>query len=123
MEEVLDAGYVHLDAGTPKELYVWPYFFALPLDKLTPPQRVELFKIVTAGDFEDMKDFGDLHFLPRRHHAAGQWAFFVAGIELPRAATQAPRRTRPPCPWPGVDDLALPHHPSAAHDRCRPASR
>ena len=32
LEEVLNAGYVHLDAGTPEELYVWPYFFALPLD-------------------------------------------------------------------------------------------
>ena len=58
MEEVLNAGYVHVDAGTPQELYVWPYFFALPLDKLDAKQRVELFKIVTAGDYDDMKQFG-----------------------------------------------------------------
>ncbi|KAB2860309.1 MAG: hypothetical protein F9K43_23055, partial [Bauldia sp.] len=44
LEEVLEAGYVHLDAGTSEELYVWPYFFAVPLERLTPPQRVELFK-------------------------------------------------------------------------------
>ena len=37
LEEVLSAGYVHMDAGTPNEMYVWPYFFAVPLDKLTPP--------------------------------------------------------------------------------------
>ncbi|WP_287325596.1 hypothetical protein, partial [Mesorhizobium sp.] len=48
LEEVLSAGYVHVDVGTPQELYVWPYFFALPLDKLDARQRVELFKIVTA---------------------------------------------------------------------------
>ena len=30
LEEVLSAGYVHLDAGTASELYVWPYFFAHP---------------------------------------------------------------------------------------------
>ncbi|TGV96445.1 hypothetical protein EN788_56905, partial [Mesorhizobium sp. M2D.F.Ca.ET.145.01.1.1] len=58
LEEVLSAGYVRVDAGTPQELYVWPYFFALPLDKLDAKQRVELFKIVTAGDFDDMKQFG-----------------------------------------------------------------
>ena len=50
-------------------MYVWPYFFAVPLDRLTPRQRVELFKIVTAGDYEDMKTLRHLHLLPRRHHA------------------------------------------------------
>ncbi|TIR44957.1 MAG: hypothetical protein E5X28_15655, partial [Mesorhizobium sp.] len=58
LEEVLSAGYVHVDTGTPQELYVWPYFFALPLDKLDPRQRVELFKLVTASDYDDMKQFG-----------------------------------------------------------------
>ncbi|TIV68899.1 MAG: hypothetical protein E5V79_07750, partial [Mesorhizobium sp.] len=58
LEEVLSAGYVHVDTGTPQELYVWPYFFALPLDKLDARQRVELFKLVTASDYDDMKQFG-----------------------------------------------------------------
>jgi hypothetical protein len=79
MEEVLNAGYVHLDAGTPEELYVWPYFFALPLDKLDPKQRVELFKIVTASDFDDMKQFGAYIFYRVGITPAGQWVFFVAG--------------------------------------------
>ena len=79
LEEVLDAGYVHLDAGTPEELYVWPYFFALPLDKLDAKQRVELFKIVTAGDFDDMKQFGAYIFYRVGITPAGQWTFFVAG--------------------------------------------
>jgi hypothetical protein len=79
LEEVLDAGYVHLDAGTPQELYVWPYFFALPLDKLDAKQRVELFKIVTAGDFDDMKQFGAYIFYRVGITPTGQWTFFVAG--------------------------------------------
>ncbi|MER9939388.1 hypothetical protein [Mesorhizobium sp. M0088] len=79
LEEVLNAGYVHLDAGTPQELYVWPYFFALPLDKLDAKQRVELFKIVTAGDFNDMKQFGAYIFYRVGITPAGQWSFFVAG--------------------------------------------
>jgi hypothetical protein len=79
MEEVLSAGFVHLDAGTPNELYVWPYFFAIPLDKLDPRQRVELFKIVTAGDYEDMKQFGTYIFYRLGIDLEGNWAFFVAG--------------------------------------------
>ncbi|MEO9829135.1 MAG: hypothetical protein ABJG03_07150 [Nitratireductor sp.] len=77
--EVLDAGYVHLDAGTPNEIYVWPYFFSMPLDALTPPQRVELFEIVTAGDYEDMKNFGGYNFYRVGITPEGRWVFFVAG--------------------------------------------
>ncbi len=79
MEEVLSAGFVHLEAGTPSELYVWPYFFGIPLDKLDPRQRVELFKIVTAGDYEDMKTFGTYIFYRVGITPEGRWAFFVAG--------------------------------------------
>ncbi|WP_181179544.1 hypothetical protein [Mesorhizobium sp. B2-1-3A] len=79
LEEVLSAGYVHVDAETPQELYVWPYFFALPLDKLDAKQRVELFKIVTAGDFDDMKQFGAYIFYRVGITPAGEWTFFVAG--------------------------------------------
>jgi len=79
LEEVLSAGYVHLDAGTASDLYVWPYFFAIPLDRLTNPQRVELFKIVTAGDYEDMKAFGSYIFYRVGIDPEGRWAFFVAG--------------------------------------------
>ena len=71
MEEVLNAGFVHLEAGTPNEIYVWPYFFGIPLDKLDPRQKVELFKIVTAGDLRGHEGVRHLHLLPRRHHARG----------------------------------------------------
>ncbi len=79
LEEVLNAGYVHVDVGTPNELYVWPYFFAIPLDKLDPRQRVELFKIVTAGDYEDMKTYGAYIFYRVGITPDGHWSFFVAG--------------------------------------------
>ncbi|MEP9388904.1 hypothetical protein [Mesorhizobium sp. KR9-304] len=79
MEEVLNAGFVHLEAGTPNEIYVWPYFFGIPLDKLDSRQKVELFKIVTAGDLEDMKQFGTYIFYRVGITPDGHWAFFVAG--------------------------------------------
>lgn len=77
--EVLAAGYVQLDAGAPGEMYVWPYFFAVPLDSLDGRQRVELFKIVTAGDYEDMKNFGAYIFYRVGISPEGRWLFFVAG--------------------------------------------
>jgi len=79
LEEVLNAGYVHLDVGKPEELYVWPYFFAVPLERLDPRQRVELFKIVTAGDYEDMKSYGAYIFYRVGISPEGRWEFFVAG--------------------------------------------
>ncbi len=77
--EVFEAGYVRFDAGTQNELYVWPYFFALPLDELTPEQRVELFKLVTAGDYEEMRMFGAYIFFRAAITPQGRWLFFVAG--------------------------------------------
>ena len=79
LQDILEAGYVHLDKGTDRELYVWPYFFAYPLDKLTEPQMVELFRIVTYGDFQDMKDFGGYIFYRAGITPSGRWTFFVAG--------------------------------------------
>jgi hypothetical protein len=77
--EILDAGYVHLDVGTPQELYVWPYFFAIPLEKLDVKQKVELFKIVTSGDVDDMKSFGAYLFYRAGISPDGRWRFFLAG--------------------------------------------
>ena len=79
IEEVLSAGFVHMEQGTPNDLYVWPYFFAIPLDKLTPPQRVELFKIITAGDYDDMKNYGAYIFYRIGITPDGRWNFFLAG--------------------------------------------
>jgi hypothetical protein len=79
LEEVMSAGYVHMDAGTQNDMYVWPYFFAVPLNRLTAPQRVELFKIVTAGDYEDMKTYGTYIFYRVGITPDGRWSFFVAG--------------------------------------------
>ena len=77
--EVLESGFVHLDAGTDNEVYVWPYFFAVPLDALTPQQKVELFTILTSGDLEEMKSFGAYVFYRVGISPQGRWRFFVAG--------------------------------------------
>lgn len=77
--EVLEAGFVHLEPGTDGEMYVWPYFFAIPIEGLTGPQLVELFRLVTAGDYEDMKNYGAYIFYRTGISPEGRWLFFVAG--------------------------------------------
>ncbi len=77
--EVLNAGYVHVDVGTPDEVYLWPYFARYPIDKLSPPQLVELFKLVFAGDYEDMLSNGLYDYFRAGISPDGTWKFFNAG--------------------------------------------
>lgn len=79
LAEVMEENFVRLDAGTSQELYVWPYFFAYPLDQLDAPQRVRLFRLVTSGDYEGMLAFGGYNFYRAGITPEGHWAFFVAG--------------------------------------------
>lgn len=77
--EVLEAGYVHVDPGTPDEIYIWPYFARYPVDALTPPQLVELFKLVFSGDYEDMKAYGAYISYRVGIGPDGTWRFFLVG--------------------------------------------
>ena len=79
MLDLLEAKFVHTDVGTTEELYVWPYFVERQLEKLTPPERVDLFRIVTAGDYEDMKNFGAYNFYRIGISPEGRFVFFVSG--------------------------------------------
>lgn len=77
--EVLQMGFVHVEAGTENEMFVWPYFYAMPLEQLTPRQRVQLFTLLTYGDYEEMLSFGAYFFYRVGITPAGRWRFFVAG--------------------------------------------
>jgi hypothetical protein len=77
--EVLEAPFVHADKGTPQEMFVWPYFAQMPLNALTPEQKVELFKIVTGSDWKEMQEFGAYIFYRVGIAPNGSWQFFVAG--------------------------------------------
>lgn len=67
LTDVLEAPYARIKSGTPQETYLWPAHAALPLDKLEPAQLVEIYKIVTSSDFEEMK-------------GAGKYTFYTVGI-------------------------------------------
>jgi hypothetical protein len=77
--EILDMGFVHVDAGTPQDMYVWPYFAYVPLKELTSAQKVELFKVVTGSDYRAMQDFGAYIFYRLGIAPDGTWHFFVSG--------------------------------------------
>jgi hypothetical protein len=76
---ILETGFVHVDVGTPQEIYLWPYFARTPLDTLTPEQKVELFRIITGGDYKEMREFGAYSFYRLGIAPDGTWHFFVSG--------------------------------------------
>ncbi|GIK80090.1 MAG: hypothetical protein GHHEDOFH_00733 [Pseudorhodoplanes sp.] len=76
---ILEAPFVHVEKGTPQEVYVWPYFARMPLKALTPQQRVELFRIVTGADYKEMQDFGAYSFYRLGIGPDGTWHYFVSG--------------------------------------------
>lgn len=77
--EILESDFVLIDEGTDREVYVWPYFYAYPLEKLTAKQRVQLFRLMTYGDYQEMESFGAYIFYRLGITPQGRWRFFVAG--------------------------------------------
>jgi len=76
---ILEAPFVHVDQGTPQEMYVWPYFVRMSLTALTPQQKVELFRLVTGADYKDMMKLGAYAFYRLGISPDGTWQFFVTG--------------------------------------------
>ncbi|WP_064711136.1 hypothetical protein [Rhizobium bangladeshense] len=79
MLDIMSTGFVHVGQGTAEDMYVWPYFAEKDLKSLTPPERVELLRIVTAGDLADMQEFGGYNFYRLGITPDGKWKFFTAG--------------------------------------------
>lgn len=77
--DLLHSGCVHLGAGSRQDMYVWPYFVAVPLDKLSKPQLVEAYRIMTANDFETIKEIGSYIYFRIGIAPDGAWRFFVTG--------------------------------------------
>lgn len=76
---ILETGYVHVDKGTPQEMYMWPYFARLPIKTLTVDQKVELFRIITGSDYKNMQESGAYVFYRLGIAPDGVWHFFVSG--------------------------------------------
>ena len=76
LTDVLEAPWTRLQPGTPQEVYVWPAFVATPPDKLDAAELVEIYKIVTSSDFEEMKNVGKYTFYTVGIGPDGTWHWF-----------------------------------------------
>lgn len=77
LADLLEAGWVLKDAGTPQEMYVWPYFAEIPIDRLTPPQMVGLYRILTAADVDEMRAYDAWLFFKIGIGPDGTWHYFL----------------------------------------------
>jgi hypothetical protein len=75
---ILETQPVRIEAGSPQETYIWPYFARLPLKSLTPAQKVELFRVVTGADYKDMLERGRYVFYQVGIGPDGSWRYFLA---------------------------------------------
>jgi hypothetical protein len=64
---LLTTGYAIKDAGTKDEMIVWPYHAAIPLNKLTPSQEVEIYRFLSPARVKEMV-------------AAGKYTYYSVGI-------------------------------------------
>ncbi|MBP1850817.1 hypothetical protein [Rhizobium halophytocola] len=77
--DILNTGFARINAGTADEMYVWPYFAEKNINALTAPEKVDLLRIVTAGDLTGMQESGNYNFFRVGISPDGQWKFFTAG--------------------------------------------
>ncbi|MCM5558777.1 hypothetical protein [Pleomorphomonas sp. JP5] len=76
--DVLDAGWVVKGDGA-QARYIWPYFAELPPSSLDRRQLVEVYRVLTAGDFEEMRAVGSYEFYRLEIASDGRWLMFMAG--------------------------------------------
>jgi hypothetical protein len=75
---ILETPPVRIEAGTPQETFVWPYFARLPVKSLTPAQKVDLFRVVTGSDYKEMLERGRYVFYQVGISPDGTWRYFLA---------------------------------------------
>ena len=76
LTEVLETGHVYIESdGT----YVWPYFAEVPLHEMKPPHLVELYRILTSVDVEEMERMGRYTFFRAGIGKDGRLRYFTAG--------------------------------------------
>ena len=77
--EVLEAGYVHLDAGTDHELYVWPYFFRVAFGQANRCSKGRTFPHRHRRRFSGYAVIWCVYFLPGWNYTAGPLAVLCCG--------------------------------------------
>jgi hypothetical protein len=76
---LLDQPFVRVEAGTPNEMFVWPAYAQLPLDRLAPGDLVEVYRLVTGYDLQQMREGAAWTFFRLGIAPDGALHYFVAG--------------------------------------------
>ena len=79
MLDLMQTGVARIEAGTPDEVYVWPYFVGKPVTGLSAPERVELLRLITAGDLVAMEETNNYNFYRLGITPDGRWRLFAGG--------------------------------------------
>ncbi|MEO0637115.1 MAG: hypothetical protein AAFY73_10745 [Pseudomonadota bacterium] len=77
--DILELDPVLFAAGTADETYVWPWFWARSPSDLTPEETVELLRVVTWFDLEEMQAIDTYTFYRLGIAPDGRWRFFISG--------------------------------------------
>jgi len=80
MIELMEAPFSIMPAqnGEP-EIYVWPAYATNNLENLSPAELIDVYKIVSHQDLEEMQLFGGWYFFRVGIDSNGEWRYFVAG--------------------------------------------
>ncbi|MBT3071713.1 hypothetical protein KKP04_12650 [Rhodomicrobium sp. Az07] len=74
---LLTTGYAIKNQGTKNEMIVWPYHAALPLDKLTPSQEVEIYRFLSPARLKEMAAAGKYGWYRVEISPDGVWHTFA----------------------------------------------
>jgi len=75
--EILTSGYV-VEQQPDTQMYVWPHFAMRGVSDLSPPEKVELYRLVSPADAQRMAEDGYDHYR-LGIGADGTWHFFYRG--------------------------------------------
>ncbi|WMS42523.1 hypothetical protein RDV64_21060 [Acuticoccus sp. MNP-M23] len=78
LAEILESGHVAVGKGSTLT-YVWPYFAEVPLDALEPPHMVDVYRILTSADVEEIQRQGRYTFYRVGIAPDGRVRYFSAG--------------------------------------------
>lgn len=77
---ILSLPYVRTNPGTSNEMYIWPYLHTLDPAKLTPPQQVDVLRLMSPAEAKTMREVGSGYIWYRLGIGRdGTWHFFLAG--------------------------------------------
>jgi hypothetical protein len=74
---MLAVGHARIQAGTPQEMYVWPYIAVLDPRMLTPEQEIDVYRVMGAAQLRDWREKGRYPFWRLGIGPDGTWHYFL----------------------------------------------